>query len=163
MSGAWPLRLLALGLAITGAGCFDPQSLGELVFGVDEADVWKDGGRRPTPAVVGERRLLVTNSLDDTVSVVSYERLLQGQEGAELSRFPVGLSPSSARAPTTSTSTARAASPTSASRTSSPAAALAPTASTAAAPPTGAPCASTSTPSAPSTSPASTRTLGTFA
>ncbi len=90
-------RALVLGLAIaapaTSVACFDPQNLGELVFGVDENDVWKDGAKRPTPALPGERRLLLTNNLDDTVSVVSYERLLRGGDGAELSRFPVGLSP----------------------------------------------------------------------
>ncbi len=79
--------------AAGGTACFDPQNLDNLVYGVDEADVWKDGAKVPTPAAPGERRLLISNNLDDTVSVVSYARLLQGHSDAELSRFPVGLSP----------------------------------------------------------------------
>jgi DNA-binding beta-propeller fold protein YncE len=42
---------------------------------------------------VGEARLIVPNNLDDSVSVVSLSRLLQGQPDAELSRFVVGLVP----------------------------------------------------------------------
>jgi DNA-binding beta-propeller fold protein YncE len=56
-------------------------------------DVWVDGAQRPVPATRGESRLLVTNNFDDTVSVVSLDRLLAGHADAELSRFVVGLVP----------------------------------------------------------------------
>lgn len=89
------MRAPALGL-VAAAGlvaCVDPRALPEMVFGVPEADVWKDGSAPVAPAVPGERRLIVTNNLDDTVSVVSWERLVAGGDSAELARFPVGLVP----------------------------------------------------------------------
>lgn len=85
---------VAVGGAVAAcAACFDPNSLPEMTFDVVEADVWQDGATRPTPAGPGERRLIVTNNLDDTVSVVSWDRLKRGGADAELSRFPVGLVP----------------------------------------------------------------------
>lgn len=76
------------------AGCdLDPQNLPDLTFSVDAEDTWKDGSKKPVPAVSGETRILLTNNLDDTVSVVSLEKLLAGGEGAELDRFVVGLVP----------------------------------------------------------------------
>ena len=82
-----------LAAASAAAACFDARALPELDYGVDVDKVWADGGRKPVPAEVGERRILVTNNLDDTVSVVSWQKLLEGGAGAELSRFPVGLVP----------------------------------------------------------------------
>ena len=41
----------------------------------------------------GEARVLLTNNYDDTVSVVSLERLSAGRADAELARMPVGLVP----------------------------------------------------------------------
>jgi len=83
-----------MGTAIGGGvGCFDATNLPEMTFDVVEADVWQDGATRPTPADPGELRLLVTNNLDDTVSVVSWDQLKRGGTGAELARFPVGLVP----------------------------------------------------------------------
>ena len=74
-----------------GAGCgIDARNLPEMVFAIDEADVWADGSARPVPAVSGEARLLVTNNLDDTVSVISLDELVAGGEGAEIARFVVG-------------------------------------------------------------------------
>lgn len=81
-------------VVVSTSGCgFDARNLPPMTFSVDEADVWSDGSVKPTPAQSGEARLLVTNSLDDTVSVVSVAKLLAGGDGAELSRFVVGLMP----------------------------------------------------------------------
>jgi len=86
-------RLLVLALVLPVGGCFDARALPELDYGVDEAHVWNDGATKPVPALPGERRIIVTNNLDDTVSVVSWQKLLDGGDGAELARFPVGLVP----------------------------------------------------------------------
>lgn len=83
--------IAAAGLPVVG--CFDARQLPALLHGVAEGDVWRDGSAAPPPGVSGERRLIVTNNLDDTVSVVSWERLVAGDAGAELARFPVGLVP----------------------------------------------------------------------
>jgi DNA-binding beta-propeller fold protein YncE len=74
-------------------GCLDPRALPPLTFGVTEADVWRDGAPPFAPAAPGERRLIVTNSLDDSVSVLSWDLLIAGGTGAQLARFPVGLVP----------------------------------------------------------------------
>ena len=79
--------------ALLTSGCFDARALPDLDYGVDEAHVWQDGATKPVPALPGERRIVVTNNLDDTVSVVSWQKLIDGGEGAELARFPVGLVP----------------------------------------------------------------------
>jgi DNA-binding beta-propeller fold protein YncE len=92
MSRLAPLLLLAFGVAV--AGCpLDPQNLPDLTFGVDAKDVWRDGSKPVVPAVAGETRILLTNNLDDTVSVVSLDKLLAGGTDAELDRFVVGLFP----------------------------------------------------------------------
>ncbi len=85
-------RFVVVGLCCAGCG-IDARNLPELSFDVDAADVWADGSTRPTPALAGQVRLLVTNNLDDTVSVLSLDRLLAGGAGAELSRFVVGSVP----------------------------------------------------------------------
>ncbi len=84
---------LAIAALLGAGGCFDARALPELDYGVDEAHVWADGAVKAVPAVSGERRIIVTNNLDDTVSVVSWQKLINGGEGAELARFPVGLVP----------------------------------------------------------------------
>jgi DNA-binding beta-propeller fold protein YncE len=84
---------VVMGLGAAGVGCFDPQQLPELRYGVDADAVWRDGAPPVDAGRPGERRLIVTNNLDDTVSVVSWERLVAGGEGAEVARFPVGLVP----------------------------------------------------------------------
>lgn len=76
----------------TGCG-IDARQLPEMTFSVDIEHVWADGSILPVPAASGEVRVLVTNNLDDTVSVISLDRLLAGGEGAELSRFVVGAVP----------------------------------------------------------------------
>lgn len=86
-----PTALLLLGVG--AVGCFDPQNLPELRYGVAADAVWRDGAPPVDVGRAGERRLIVTNNLDDTVSVVSWERLLAGGDGAEVARFPVGLVP----------------------------------------------------------------------
>jgi DNA-binding beta-propeller fold protein YncE len=85
--------LLLSAAPAVGACPFDITKLDDVVFAIDAEDVWLDGSFRPTPAASGEARLVVTNNLDDTVSVVSLERLLTGDPRAELMRFPVGLVP----------------------------------------------------------------------
>ncbi|MDP2345901.1 MAG: hypothetical protein Q8O67_33485 [Deltaproteobacteria bacterium] len=73
------------------AGCgIDARNLPEMTFGVDAKDAWADGSKQPVPAIAGEVRVLITNNLDDTVSVISLDQLLAGGDGAELSRFVVG-------------------------------------------------------------------------
>jgi hypothetical protein len=71
----------------------DPQALGDVVFDVPLDEVWRDGAPKLPPPRPGEARLLVTNNLDDTVSVLSLERLLSGDTRAELARFSVGIVP----------------------------------------------------------------------
>jgi DNA-binding beta-propeller fold protein YncE len=86
-----PAALLIVGVG--AAACVDPQNLPELRYGVATDAVWRDGAPPVDAGLPGERRLVVTNNLDDTVSVVSWERLVAGGEGAEVARFPVGLVP----------------------------------------------------------------------
>ena len=91
-----PRRLVVLGWAgcVAGVGaCFDPDHLPAMTFDVVATEAWQDGATRPTPAVAGEVRLVVTNNLDDTVSIVSWSALKRGGDGAEVARFPVGLVP----------------------------------------------------------------------
>lgn|GEM_PF-381133 len=89
VAAAW-----ALIAAWAATGCpLDPQRLDDVVFAVDVDAVWIDGAPRPVPAAPGEARLVIPNNLDDSVSVVSLSRLLQGRPDAELSRFVVGLFP----------------------------------------------------------------------
>jgi DNA-binding beta-propeller fold protein YncE len=91
-----PRRVIVLGWAgcVAGLGaCFDPDHLPAMAFDVVATEAWQDGATRPTPAVAGEVRLVVTNNLDDTVSVVSWNALQRGGDGAEVARFPVGLVP----------------------------------------------------------------------
>ncbi len=85
-------RLLVVALVVCACG-FDPQNLPAMRFDTDVSDVWRDGAPTFTPASSGERRLLVTNNLDDTVSVVSWDKLKVDDATAELARFPVGLVP----------------------------------------------------------------------
>ena len=87
------LTLGVFGGALTFGCTLDPQNLPELTFAVDVDESWVDGSIRPVPALPGEVRILVTNNLDDTVSVVSWDRLKAGGAGAELARFPVGIVP----------------------------------------------------------------------
>jgi hypothetical protein len=62
--------LLLSAAPAVGACPFDITKLDDVVFAIDAEDVWLDGSFRPTPAASGEARLVVTNNLDDTVSVV---------------------------------------------------------------------------------------------
>ena len=87
-----PLAALFI-VGVGASACFDPQNLPALRFGVAVDAVWRDGARPVDTGLPGERRLVVTNNLDDTVSVVSWERLVAGGAGAEVARFPVGLVP----------------------------------------------------------------------
>jgi DNA-binding beta-propeller fold protein YncE len=81
-------------VVVGGAGCgLDPQNLPDLDYSVAAANVWADGHVVPPPKGPGETRVLVTNNLDDTVSVVDYDALLAGGDGAERARFVVGLFP----------------------------------------------------------------------
>lgn len=79
-------------------GCpVDPQQLDGVVFAVDVADVWRDGSPRLAPAAAGEARAILTNSLDDTLSVVALAPILDDDPAndarAELARIPIGLVP----------------------------------------------------------------------
>jgi DNA-binding beta-propeller fold protein YncE len=87
--------VVVVGVVVGGGGActIDPQRLNGVAFDVSAGDTWIDGAPRAQPAAPGEARLIVTNNLDDTVSVVSLERLLQGRADAELSRFVVGQVP----------------------------------------------------------------------
>jgi hypothetical protein len=80
-------------VAVGSVGCLDPQHLPELRYGIDADAVWRDGSPAIDTGRSGERRLIVTNNLDDTMSVVSWERLVAGGDEAEVTRFPVGLVP----------------------------------------------------------------------
>lgn len=84
---------ILLCVGVGAVGCFDPQQLPELRYGVDADAVWRDGAPAIDTGRTGERRLIVTNNLDDTVSVVSWERLVTADDDAEVARFPVGLVP----------------------------------------------------------------------
>jgi len=91
---------LAIVVAVGVSACLDPQALPPLRFDVPVDQVWRDGAPAVAPAVSGERRLIVTNSLDDSVSVVSWDGLINGavdnaadNTAAQLARFPVGLVP----------------------------------------------------------------------
>lgn len=73
-------------------GCpLDPANLPELVFDVDVKDAWPTPSLARAPAA-GEGRVIVTNNLDDTVSVVDLDALLLG-EPATLAQVPVGFVP----------------------------------------------------------------------
>jgi hypothetical protein len=86
-------QFLVLGVLGVASACFDARELPSLDYGVDIDDVWADGAPQPIAAGPGERRIVVTNNLDDTVSIVSWSKLLAGDDDAEISRFPVGLVP----------------------------------------------------------------------
>jgi hypothetical protein len=82
--------------ALGGACPEDTGRLPEMIFAFPAEAVWEDGAVATPPPAPGEVRLLVTNNLDDTMSVVSLERLLAGGEQArtaELARVPVGIVP----------------------------------------------------------------------
>lgn len=79
--------------ALSASACFDARDLPTLDYAVDVDDLWADGALAPVAAQVGERRIVVTNNLDDTVSVVSWTKLMAGDDDAEIARFPVGLVP----------------------------------------------------------------------
>jgi DNA-binding beta-propeller fold protein YncE len=83
---------VAVGVVVVSA-CFDPQSLPELRYGISEEAVWRDGAPAPDGGRSGELRLLVTNNLSDSVSVISWDALVAAEVDAERSRFPVGLVP----------------------------------------------------------------------
>jgi DNA-binding beta-propeller fold protein YncE len=93
VAGLLQRSLLLLPLGAGAGACFDPQNLPELRYGVAADAVWRDGAPPVDVGRTGERRLIVTNNLDDTVSVVSWERLVAGGDAAEVARFPVGLVP----------------------------------------------------------------------
>jgi DNA-binding beta-propeller fold protein YncE len=88
------MRCLLASLIMAGAsGCFDPWSLPELRYGMAVDAVWRDGAPVADVGQPGERRLLVTNNLGDSVSSISWDALVAGSADAERSRFPVGLVP----------------------------------------------------------------------
>jgi DNA-binding beta-propeller fold protein YncE len=84
-------------VALAGGCPVDPQRLEDVVFAVAPGAVWTDGAPRVAPAQAGEVRAILTNALDDTVSVVALAPLLDddpaNDAAAELARFPVGLAP----------------------------------------------------------------------
>ena len=69
----------------------DPANLPELVFELDAAETWPAPALAPVPAA-GEGRILITNNLDDTVSVLDLDALLLG-DPAVLAQIPVGFVP----------------------------------------------------------------------
>jgi DNA-binding beta-propeller fold protein YncE len=82
------VRLGLLLCAGAGIGCNDGLlPVPDLVYGVESH--WP---RSSTYSGVGDGRLLVTNSIDDTISLFDLARLGQ-PDFAELARIPVGLSP----------------------------------------------------------------------
>jgi DNA-binding beta-propeller fold protein YncE len=71
------------------AACDGDQGMPEIVFGLPDSDYWRD--TRVSP-VVGEGRILVTNNLSDTVSILDLATV--GTPAvAELARVPVGRTP----------------------------------------------------------------------
>lgn len=90
--GSGTLAALAALVVGGGGGCaFDPESLPAMTFEVPEGEHWK----APTgiaPPQAGEGRILVTNNLDDTVSVVDLDAALAGSPRV-LGRVPVGFVP----------------------------------------------------------------------
>lgn len=83
--------LCAIG-ALSPCGCpLDAAALPALVFDLDVEDVWPARALARAP-VAGEGRILVTNNLDDTVSVLDLDAVLLG-EPALLAQVPVGFVP----------------------------------------------------------------------
>lgn len=90
---AFPRTLFATAasIALTGACAFDPDNLPEMTFAVPDDQVWKAPPAIPPPAA-GEGRVLVTNNLDDTVSIIDLDAALAGSPRV-VGRVPVGFVP----------------------------------------------------------------------
>jgi DNA-binding beta-propeller fold protein YncE len=73
------------------SACFDPDHLPEMTFAIDAKDTWRapPGPGAPAP---GEGRALVTNNLDDTVSILDLDSLEAGAPEV-LDTVPVGFVP----------------------------------------------------------------------
>jgi hypothetical protein len=85
-TATWAALLLAVG------GCpLDPAHLPELTFDLSLDDTWPSSDLAPAPGA-GDGRVLVTNNLDDTVSVLDLDALLRGDD-ALLAHVPVGFVP----------------------------------------------------------------------
>ena len=87
------LAALAL-VTLTSACPLDPENLGDIVYDLDVDDTWPTQSLARPPAV-GEGRVLVTNNLDDTVSVIDLDALLANDppESVVLGQVPVGFVP----------------------------------------------------------------------
>jgi DNA-binding beta-propeller fold protein YncE len=80
----------AFALALT-ACAVDPNALPEMTFDVPESEVWLEPV--PVPALApGEGRLLFTNNLDDTVTLVDLDAALDGNPTV-MGTVPVGFVP----------------------------------------------------------------------
>lgn len=77
-----------------GTGCpLDPDALPELAFELTPEETWPAAPLAPAPAP-GETRAFVTNNLDDTVTVVDLDALLDGRnDDVVLAQVPVGFVP----------------------------------------------------------------------
>ena len=75
---------------LVGSGC-PATEVPELVFSLDEEAFWNEG-RTPAPLQPGDGRLLVTNSLDDTVTVLDLDSVEAGTPVA-IATVPVGSNP----------------------------------------------------------------------
>jgi YVTN family beta-propeller protein len=75
---------------LASSGCPANEAV-ELVFSLDEDAFWNEG-RTPAPLQPGDGRLLVTNSLDDTVSVLDLSSVEAGAP-VVIATVPVGSSP----------------------------------------------------------------------
>src|SRR5688500_14794765 len=83
------MRKALLAAAALALACEDDAGVPELVFALPEGEHWRDTRVHPG---VGGGRVLVTNNLSDSVSVLDLGMV--GQPGlAEIARVPVGRTP----------------------------------------------------------------------
>lgn len=86
---SWLLAALALGACGGETSAEGELEVPELEYGIDAP--WQEGGTTVPPPGAGGR-LLITNSMDDTLSLLELDGL--GTSGwGELARIPVGLNP----------------------------------------------------------------------
>lgn len=81
------MKRAALAVGLAAASCTPDVDPADLVFALDDADYWRDDG-----ALDARRRVLVTNNLDDTVSVLDLDAA-EGGALVVLATVPVGLVP----------------------------------------------------------------------
>lgn len=87
---AFAVALVAV--SVCGACPLDPEALGEVAFEIAAEETWPVVPLVPPPA--GETRAFVTNNLDDTVTVVDIDALLDGRsDEVVLGHIPVGFVP----------------------------------------------------------------------